>query len=131
VLIVDDDLGFVFWVGQALDVAGYNALPAKGVPEALSLVDLFAGRIDLLLIRTALPGAADFAAGLLRSQGTLKVIGLIDKDLQEAPDFPGWIAGLRRPCAMNEESKADCLALIRAVLAPGADAPTIQASQRR
>jgi hypothetical protein len=29
VMIVDSDLGFAFWLGQALDYAGYQALPGQ------------------------------------------------------------------------------------------------------
>jgi hypothetical protein len=131
VLIVDNDLGFVFWVGQALDRAGYNTLPAKGVPEALTVVDVSAGRIDLLLIGLGLPGAASLAAKLLRSNASMKVVGLVDQDIQAIPPFPGSTATLRRPCGMSEESKAHCLALIRAVLAPDADVRTISALDRQ
>ena len=38
ILIVDSDLGFVFWLGRALHDAGYEALPAKDVPEATAII---------------------------------------------------------------------------------------------
>jgi hypothetical protein len=34
VLIIDNDLGFMFWLGQILSEAGYAVLPAKSAPEA-------------------------------------------------------------------------------------------------
>ncbi|HKE24889.1 MAG TPA: hypothetical protein VKB88_21150 [Bryobacteraceae bacterium] len=39
VLIIDGDLGFVFWLGKLLADAGYQALPAKGFSEANALLD--------------------------------------------------------------------------------------------
>ena len=39
ILIVDSDLGFVFWLGRALHDAGYEALPAKDVPEATAIIE--------------------------------------------------------------------------------------------
>src|SRR5260370_6183096 len=38
VLIVDRELGFVFWLSQALDEAGYRAFPAKSIPDANNLL---------------------------------------------------------------------------------------------
>ena len=38
ILIVDPDLGFLFWLGHTLSTAGYAALPAKGMREACGLV---------------------------------------------------------------------------------------------
>ena len=33
VLIIDNDLGFIFWLGQILNDVGYAALPAKLRPK--------------------------------------------------------------------------------------------------
>jgi hypothetical protein len=38
VLLVDSDLGSVFWLGHALDSAGYEALPAKVFQDAIALL---------------------------------------------------------------------------------------------
>ena len=56
ILIVDNDLGFVFWLCQALDAAGYETLPAKGVPEAVALLDELEVWVDVLMVRRTLPG---------------------------------------------------------------------------
>ncbi len=49
VLIVDQDLGFVFWLGRALDAVGFNALPAKNVADAQRLVEELDVRADVLI----------------------------------------------------------------------------------
>src|SRR5689334_14341405 len=97
VLIVDDDLGFVFWVGQALDRVGYNALPAKGIAEAKALTESFRVRVDLLMIGAALPDAAALSAELLNSHTGMKVLGLIETGEQPPESFPGAIAWQCKP----------------------------------
>src|SRR5882724_4454329 len=57
VLIVDRDLGFVFWLGRALDDAGYQALPAKGIGDATELLGHMNLEIDLLIVSPSMPGA--------------------------------------------------------------------------
>ena len=51
VLIADRDLGFVFWLGQALGKLGYQVLPAMNVPQAASYAEQF--RVDLLVLDPA------------------------------------------------------------------------------
>src|SRR5215472_5695366 len=79
VLIVDTDLGLVFWLGQALDAAGYETYPAKGVTEAVSLLAELKLRIDVLIVRHDLEGAETFASELRWSQGGhLKTVALLE-----------------------------------------------------
>lgn len=118
VLIVDDDLGFVFWLGQALDRVGYNALPAKGVAEAKSLIESFRVRVDLLMIGAALPGAAEFAADLVKEDGGVKIVGLAEGNQPPSESFPGLIAWQCKPDSRDESWKADCITLIQTLL-PG------------
>jgi DNA-binding response OmpR family regulator len=84
ILILDDDLGFVFWLGQTLDAAGYDSLPAKGVPEAIELLAQFRLRIDVLIARCTLPHVAEFANALRSFEGEhLSTIALLDRDDEE------------------------------------------------
>ena len=76
VLIVDNDLGFVFWLGKTLDAAGYQSLPAKSIAAAGTLLEEITGKIDLLIVNSALPGAAEFITSLRRSLRRLKVIAV-------------------------------------------------------
>ena len=116
VLIVDDDLGFVFWVGQALDRVGYNALPAKGVAEAKALIESFRIGIDLLMIGAALPDAAAFAAELLMRHTGVKILGLIESGKQPPESFPGVIGWQCKPDSRDEGWKADCITLVQTLL---------------
>ena len=76
VLIVEDDLGFVFWLGGVLAGAGYQALPACSVSKATELVEEAASPIDLLIVDPSLPGVSRLIANLRRSAVALKVIAL-------------------------------------------------------
>ena len=78
VLIVDRDLGFVFWLGRALDDAGYEAIPARGVPDAIQLLHELHAVVDLLIVDAALPGAADLVRSLRRSARTIRVMSLVE-----------------------------------------------------
>ena len=58
ILITDRDLGFVFWLGQLLDDAGYQALPARSSVDAIALQNQFHLKIDLLILNPSLVGYA-------------------------------------------------------------------------
>ena len=76
ILIIETDLGFVFWLGQALDSYGYQATPAKNVPDATSLLGQSKTNIDLLIVNPSQEGIATFVKRLRRSQKNLKVIAV-------------------------------------------------------
>ena len=57
VMIVNSDLGFVFWLGALLDNAGYRAIPARRVRDAVLLLERFSLEPDLLIVDPSLPGA--------------------------------------------------------------------------
>jgi DNA-binding response OmpR family regulator len=73
ILILDNDLGFLFWLGQALTASHCKAFPATSITEAVSLIAQFKLKIDLLIMNPAVPGAADFMRSLRREQRHLRV----------------------------------------------------------
>lgn len=76
ILILDDDLGFSFWLGQSLNAPHCRALPAKSVAEAAALIGQFKLKIDFLIMNPAVPGASDFTRALRREQKHLRVATL-------------------------------------------------------
>jgi hypothetical protein len=74
VLMIDDDLGFLFWLGKALVAAGYTPFPALGVPEATGLLAEFSLSVDILIVNPSLPGAPDFVQSLRHHREDLKVV---------------------------------------------------------
>ena len=77
ILIVDNDLGFIFWLGAALMGAGYQAWPASSLSEAISVTSrkpLI--RLDLLIVNGSLRGASEVIAHIRRTQSQLQVMAL-------------------------------------------------------
>jgi DNA-binding response OmpR family regulator len=76
ILILDNNLGFAFWLGQALSTSNCEALPAMNVTEATALIGRFKLEVDLVILNPSVPGAADFTQTLRRQQGHLRVATL-------------------------------------------------------
>jgi hypothetical protein len=126
VLIVDRELGFVFWLGQALDRAGYQALPAKSCEDAAELLKQLNVEIHLLIVGYCLAGAGAFADALRRSQGHLKVIAVIGEGEQPGSPFPGADASQLMLSAVDEGSEAEWLETIEAIFChDGETTPTL------
>ena len=118
VLIVDRELGFVFWLGQALDRAGYQALPAKSCEDAAELLNQLNVEIDLLIVGHSLPGASAFADELRRSQGYLRVIAVIGDGEEPSSPFPGANASQPMLSGVDEASETEWLEAIEGVFCP-------------
>jgi DNA-binding response OmpR family regulator len=82
ILILDNDLGFAFWLGQALCEIRHNALPAKTVKDAIELLSELKCEPDLLVANPALPGLDTFIAHLRRAR-ELKVIVAVESEEQK------------------------------------------------
>ena len=75
-MILDDDLGFVFWLGQALSASQCKALPAVTAAEAAALIAHFKLQVNLLIVNPAIPGAVEFASALRKEQRQMRVATL-------------------------------------------------------
>jgi hypothetical protein len=91
ILIVDDDLGFVFWLGDVLVGAEYQPWPACSVSDVIKVMGRKpAVEIDLLIVNPSLPGASKVIAFLRRTQARLKVMALGPQDRTALPDVNAW-----------------------------------------
>jgi hypothetical protein len=108
VLIIDNDLGFAFWLGHVLDAAGYSALPAKSVPDAALLVMQLQLKVDVLAINPSLSGAADFIAALHRSQRNATIIGVLNNP-QQVVTIPALHTAYPRPEVVDQTAKVQWL----------------------
>jgi len=84
-LILDDDLGFQFWLANALAPCGYYIVPADTVPHANRLLRRLKLSIDLLLVNPEVENAAEFTASLRRENPRLQVAALLPPGAAEAP----------------------------------------------
>jgi DNA-binding response OmpR family regulator len=77
ILIVDNDLGFICWLGSVLTAAGYRSWPACSTSEAISLSTRKPlARLDLLIVNASLPGVSELIAHFRRAHSRLKVMAL-------------------------------------------------------
>jgi ActR/RegA family two-component response regulator len=80
ILIIDNDLGFLLWLGLSLASRDYLTIPATSCQNALRLVDeLQPPTIDLVMINSALPGASGLISVLGSRRGSLKVMSIEDQ----------------------------------------------------
>ena len=138
VLIVDQSLGFLLWLGKILESAGYRAVPSLDIPGAAATIASLGVTIDLVIMDPSLAGAGEFIQTLRTDQEDLGVIALVEEDTAGAPrSFPGVKGVGRRPAplvhaddlaetmpstfteASLAQSQAEWLALVRAVLPGG------------
>ena len=117
VLIVDCDLGFVFWLGQALDRAGYRALPAKSCEDAIELVSRLHLAIHMLIVNGLLPSAGALAVALRSSQRHLKVIAMTGEGDEQSSVFPEADASHRKCSGGGEAAEREWLKTIEGVFA--------------
>lgn len=113
ILIVDRDLGFVFWLGQILDAAGYVAVPAKGVVDAAEIVATLRLPVDVLIAPPAERGIREFVEKLRFSSADLQVVALATEEDPAWAMPPPGAAWKRRPRRRDEATKSEWLDLLR------------------
>ena len=113
VLVIGPDLGFVFWLCRALDRAGYDAFPARGVDAAAHTALDFHLSPGLVILTASIPGSNELIAELKQFQEDLRVLRLA------APAGGNHSADkvYSRPAGMSEETKTELLKAVSAVLA--------------
>ncbi len=81
ILILDDDLGFLFWIAKALEPFGYTVVPADTVSQANRLIRRLKLSVNMLMVNPELEGAVEFAEELRRRKRTnLKVVVLVSPE---------------------------------------------------
>ena len=85
VLLVDHDLGFVFWLGRVLDKLGYEAYPARSVRDACELISKLHLTISLLIVSRSTPEAALLIKWLRGANKGLRVILTGENDVPWIP----------------------------------------------
>lgn len=100
ILIVDSNLGFIFWLGRILVRAGYQPWPACSPSEAISMAGHKAlAQLDFLIVNTSLPGVSKLISHFRRTQGHLQVVALGP----QGKTLPGVIAWQPTP-GLNDDS---------------------------
>ena len=116
VLIVDDNLGFVTWLGATLAANGYPTLPASTSSAAEFLIaERLIATIDLAIVNLELTGSLELVRALRRANRVLKVIAIEDSmsivrpsevDAAHSRSKAGWVATVERVLDLRNASGA-------------------------
>ncbi|HLK48812.1 MAG TPA: response regulator [Bryobacteraceae bacterium] len=116
ILIVDDDLGFLVWLGLTLSAGGFVTVPATTGPQAEQLLADLAIRINLAIVNLTLPRTAELAGLLKRRNPLVKVIAIqtasagpalsIKTDGVHSRSRLGWITLVRKVLGIEKATGA-------------------------
>jgi hypothetical protein len=125
-LIVDQDLGFVMWLGEIFAEVGCQAVPAFSCRQALALIQQIDLPIAILVINPELRGAKRMVKVLMAANQDLRLVLIRNAAAPESdahssglPANPGGIQArftLKRPAPAEPISRPDWAARIRKVL---------------
>ena len=106
VLIVDDDLGFVMWLGQVLSQAGMLPFPAKNGEEGLSRIRDLHLTPDLAIVNPTVKNGTKLIR-FLEPRTTVLILdvpvpgsrGVMKRFDSEEPSAEKWVAKVKRAVA--------------------------------
>lgn len=122
ILILDDDLGFVFWLGHALASAEFRPMPAPSVAEAKKLLGKYLAGLDILIVNPELKGALQFARELRKQQSELRLIAALDYPPSSMAAPPDFDAARNKPAERDAADEAAWQHLVRRVFSRPASA---------
>jgi hypothetical protein len=112
ILLLHEDLGFVFWLGHILDQAGYEAYPARMVSDAFTLIADLCPQVDLVVCDPQMDGVGVLLAGLSHLQPSLKVVFVESSAFRTPTGLRVTSAVYPKPEHISESTKAEWLQLI-------------------
>ena len=114
-LIVDDDLGFVWWLGDRFHEAGYQIVPALNAPQADALVKDLNLKINVAVVNPGLTRIRALIKRLRQADGAVKIIAIRNATGSDTisiqPD-----ATLERPSGWEPVSRDEWLRKLRRIL---------------
>jgi hypothetical protein len=121
VLIIDEDLGFLMWLGELFAELGCQALPALNCRQGLALAKQLKLPITILIASPELRGYDQTVRQLTAANPGLRVIPIRDstadgKGVRSDGSGTGAQSELERPLPWEEISRAEWLAKIRKLL---------------
>ena len=111
-MIIDDDVGLIFWFGDILGKAGWNIVPALNCRQAVALAVMWDSRIDLIVVNPALNGIAEMVLTLSRVHWP-KIVLIRDPGVE--PDISAD-ATIDRPDVSTSFSRAESAEQVRKLL---------------
>lgn len=115
VLIVDDDLGFIWWLGGAFGEAGCRVVPAFNCRQAFALTTTLNLEIDLIVVNPGLVGVSEMVEAMRIAHGTITIVAILNGPTNGIglvhPD-----ATLERPSSWDPISQCEWVGWLREIL---------------
>ena len=121
VLLLDNDLGFAFWLGRALDQEGFQAFPARSISNAIELLSTLHLSVGLVIIDQSLPCAEHFIAMLRSHPYPVKVV-MIAGPHEEVLKAQGADLMWRKAEIRSESARAELVHQVKQLLMNSATA---------
>ena len=114
VLIVDSDIGFIFWLAKLLVEENYQPWPACSVLDATSLMNRRRlAPLDLLVVNPSVQGAAHLIESIRKKQPDLKVLAVDPMNDRQVRGVNAWRA---RPHSADQSAKQKWMREIQRLL---------------
>ena len=115
VLIVDDDLGFVWWLGDIFQEVGYRPVPALNAQQAASLVGELNVAVSIAVVNPGLPGIRKLIQSLSDADNRVRIVLVRDPNDSRAVQNHAHTI-LDRPTGVESVSRPEWLKKLRRVL---------------
>jgi len=104
VLVADEDVGFIWWLGELFAEFGYRSIPALGCRQALSLFRRSDSEVHIALINPRLRGGARLIS-ILRHLGVSKIVLIQEPGHHRLVD--GVLASIETPTGLGPISRME------------------------
>jgi DNA-binding response OmpR family regulator len=115
VLVIDNDLGFAFWLAKALDGVGYQAFPARNLRDAGILLSEIPMNLSLLVLAHPPADGDPFLARLRRQHRDVRILYLAPEDEAEITDFR-FDSQFPKPAGRTSQDLSELLVAIEHLL---------------
>ena len=111
VLIVDEDLGFVWWLSEMFSAAGCQVVPALNHAEIVSIIRELDLAIDMLVVNEDLAGISETIEAISQSRSP-KIVAIRDHN-SPRDNAAGAHATLERPSGFGQVSPKELQAAVK------------------
>ena len=125
-LIVEEDVGFLLWLGQLLTDAGYRTIPASSCRQAAIFARTIGVPLQLAVVNTGLPGTTRMLRALGAEHRDLRIIAIVSPGKKAPAKLPAS-AILEKPRSSEHVSREFWLHRIHHAVA---DAPPLASAAR-
>jgi hypothetical protein len=113
ILLIDSDLVFSFWLGQALDLAGHNALPVRNTSAAYELIQNHRVSVDTVIVNPLVPNAASFLCDLRKIFPSVSVVVALPEDGGRLFAIPECDIATAKPGRLTSEASLQWVQLLQ------------------